>query len=122
MPIDTASASARYRAALIDRPQRRVLLTNYVGTEQEKDLSESPNCSGFGRIRHFRRQTSPGWVPNPIPIDPASRALGLGAVDELRAQLFQNAGCNWRCWYCFVPFDLLSANRQHSTWLSASQL
>jgi uncharacterized Fe-S cluster-containing radical SAM superfamily protein len=61
-------------------------------------------------------------VPNPIPIDPASRALGLGAVNELRAQLFQNAACNWRCWYCFVPFDLLCANEKHSTWLSAGQV
>jgi uncharacterized Fe-S cluster-containing radical SAM superfamily protein len=107
---------------LLDASRRRLLLTNYLGTEQERDLSESPNCNGFGRIRHFRRQTSPGWVPNPIPIDPASRALGLGSLDELRAQLFQNAGCNWRCWYCFVPFDLLSASERYSSWLSVGEM
>jgi len=40
----------------------------------------------------------------------------------LKAQVFQNAACNWRCWYCFVPFNLLSANPEHSGWLSAADL
>ena len=65
---------------------------------------------GFGRIRHFRRSTSPGWPSNPLPIDPACKFLGTPAEDVARAQVFQNAVCNWRCWYCFVPFELLSAN------------
>jgi uncharacterized Fe-S cluster-containing radical SAM superfamily protein len=43
-------------------------------------------------------------------------------TDELRAQVFQNAACNWRCWYCFVPFELLSGNRKHAGWFSAAEL
>jgi Organic radical activating enzymes len=46
----------------------------------------------------------------------------LSAPDLVRSQVFQNAVCNWRCWYCFVPFSLLSANPQHSAWLSAAEL
>jgi uncharacterized Fe-S cluster-containing radical SAM superfamily protein len=122
MPINTPQASARYRPLLIDVPAQRVRITNYHNTDQEPDLREPANCRGFGRIRHFSRQTTDGWVPNPLPIDPASRALGLGRVDHLRAQVFQNAGCNWRCWYCFVPFDLLSANPNHSDWLTVSEM
>jgi uncharacterized Fe-S cluster-containing radical SAM superfamily protein len=61
-------------------------------------------------------------VPNPLPIDPAARALGLGQIDELRVQLFQSAGCNWRCWYCFVPFELLSASRRHSNWIGIGEM
>src|SRR5690606_36319878 len=71
---------------------------------------------------HFRREASPGWPPNPLPIDPASKILGITAADLLRAQVFQNASCNWRCWYCFVPFSLLGANEALSGWLSASEL
>jgi uncharacterized Fe-S cluster-containing radical SAM superfamily protein len=122
MRINTAAISAGYRPRLIDVAERRIRITNYRDTEQERDLSEPPNCGGFGRIRHFSRQTTEGWVPNPLPIDPASRALGLGRVDRLRAQVFQNAGCNWRCWYCFVPFDLLSADPRHSTWLGIGEM
>lgn len=122
MPINTEVASARYRSLLIDTSRRRILLTNYHGTEQERDLTEPPNCGGVGRIRHFCRHASAGWVSNPLPIDPAARALGLGTIDELSAQVFQNAGCNWRCWYCFVPFELLSANPKHSEWVTVSQM
>lgn len=36
--------------------------------------------------------------------------------------LFQNAACNWRCWYCFVPFKLLDANENLASWLTADRL
>ena len=121
-PINTDSWSSHWREAGIDLAAKRVLVTNFLDTEQEGDLSEPPNCRGFGRIRHFRRATSPGWPPNPLPIEPASKALGSPVGDDIRAQVFQNAVCNWRCWYCFVPFNLLSANRKHSEWLTASEL
>jgi uncharacterized Fe-S cluster-containing radical SAM superfamily protein len=48
--------------------------------------------------------------------------LNLPRVDTLRAQVFQSAACNWRCWYCYVPFDLLTANPEHSGWLSPGAL
>jgi rRNA maturation endonuclease Nob1 len=38
---------------------------------------------------------------------PASRKLGLAEADMMEAQVFQVASCNWRCWYCFVPYELL---------------
>lgn len=120
--IDTDRFSAALRARMIDVGERRLLITNYSGTEQEKDLSEPPNCGGYGRIRHFRRRTSLGWPENPLPIDPACRALQLPHVDMIRAQAFQNAACNWRCWYCFVPDALLSADPRFSGWLSPEEM
>jgi uncharacterized Fe-S cluster-containing radical SAM superfamily protein len=122
MAINTEVLSARYRAASVDLNSKRLLITNFRNTEQEKDLSEPPNCGGIGRIRHFRRETSSSWAPNPLPIDPACKALGLPSTDMIRAQVFQNAACNWRCWYCYVPFDLLRANPDHSDWLSPATL
>jgi uncharacterized Fe-S cluster-containing radical SAM superfamily protein len=122
LTIDTDQWSLRYRKEAVDVDARKLLITNYLGTEQEKDLTVPPNCSGFGRIRHFDRTTSTGWPPNPLPIEPATRALGLEPVETLEAQAFQNAVCNWRCWYCYVPFQLLSANLAKSSWLSASDL
>ncbi|MBF2067548.1 MAG: hypothetical protein IGS39_24490 [Calothrix sp. C42_A2020_038] len=122
MAINTEVLSARYRAASVDLEGRRLLITNFLNTEQEKDLSEPPNCGGIGRIRHFRRLVSSSWPLNPLPIDPAILALGLPSTDMIRAQVFQNAACNWRCWYCYVPFDLLRANPDYSDWLSPATL
>ena len=120
--IDTLEWSKRWRDAGLDLDSERILVTNFLDTEQEEDLQEPPNCNGFGRIRHFIRSTSPGWPSNPLPIDPACRALGTEPEEMLRVQAFQNAVCNWRCWYCFVPFNLLSANHRHAQWLSSAEL
>jgi uncharacterized Fe-S cluster-containing radical SAM superfamily protein len=120
--LNTEALSAKFRAAAVDPAQKRLLITNFHGTQQEQDFSEPANCQGFGRIRHFRRTTSAGWPTNPLPIEPACRSLGLGLANVLRAQVFQNAVCNWRCWYCFVDFKLLSASRKHSAWLTPREL
>lgn len=120
--IDTDSVSDRYRRLSVDTDKRRLLVTKFSGTEQERDFTEPANCDGFGRIRHFLRSRESKWLSNPIPIDPANKALDLPRADNFRAQVFQNAVCNWRCWYCFVPFELLAANRKYSDWLSCSQL
>ena len=120
--IDTEAWSNRYRKAAIEVGGHKLLVTNFHGTEQEQDLSEPANCNGFGRIRHFRLGTDVRWVKNPLPIEPARRALSLADDTQIRAQVFQNSVCNWRCWYCFVPFSLLNANPRHSSLLSPAEL
>lgn len=120
--MDVAARSAHFRERVIDVQGRRILITNFCGSEQEKDLTIGPNCEGFGRIRHFRRRASKDWVDDPLPMDPACKALGLPTTDMQRAQVFQIAACNFRCWYCFVPYDLLGANPANSGWLSPSKL
>ena len=120
--INTDEVSESLRSRSINLDEQKLLITNYAGTQQEKDLTVPPNCNGYGRIRHFYRETSEGWPSNPLPIDPAAKALGVQSKDLLKAQVFQNASCNWRCWYCYVPFNLLSANQKHSEWLSCEDL
>jgi uncharacterized Fe-S cluster-containing radical SAM superfamily protein len=120
--INTDRMSARLRERAIDVPGRRVLISRLEGSEQERDLAVPTNCGGFGRIRHFRRQTSEGWPPNSLPIDPACKALGLEPPAMMEAQVFQNAACAWRCWYCFVPYNLLSADPKRSAWLTTENL
>lgn len=123
MPIDTAKFSTHLRTRMLDRENHQILMTRLDGSDQEKDLSVPANCGGLGRIRHFRRATAPGWPENSLPIDPAAQALGLGMrLEQIEAVVFQNSGCNWRCWYCYVPFDRLSANQENSAWITMSEL
>lgn len=121
-PIDTDKVSPKLRGRGLDAERRAVLVSRLTGSDQEKDLTEPANCDGLGRIRHFRRETHSGWPENPLPIDPAARYLCAGDGAMLRAQVFQNAVCNWRCWYCYVDFPLLSGNSEHSEMRSADQL
>src|SRR5208283_1898262 len=120
--IDTEKFSASLRARGIRLEEKRILFTRFPGSEQAKDFAVPSNCDGFGRIHHFRRHQGTGWPDNPLPIDPACHALGLPPTDSMEAQVFQNAICSWRCWYCFVDFELLSANPKHSEYKSASEL
>lgn len=122
MTIDTDDMSARLRAKSIDTAGRKILITRFTDTAQEPDLSVPTTCGGHGRIRHFKRVTAEHWPDNPLPIDPACAALGLPRADVLNALVFQNASCNWRCWYCYVPFPLLAGDERHASWLTADEL
>ena len=121
--IDTESASLRLRERMINLERKELLISKLSGSSQEKDITLGANCDGLGRIRHFRPETTTPWPANPLPIGPASRSLNLPRLASgTVAQLFQNAGCNWRCWYCYVPFDLLNANETKSAWVSAEKM
>lgn len=120
--IDTASFSANLRSKAINRDSEKLLIARLKDSRQENDLSEPVNCGGVGRIRHFKRGTSHGWPSNPLPIDPAAKKLGLPRQEVVRAQVFQNAACNWRCWYCYVPFDLLKADEKRGIWLTSDEM
>lgn len=98
------------------------LLSMIAGSEQAEDLSAPPNCGGYGRIHHFRRRVDIGWMDDPLPIDPACKALGLSYVDMLETQVFQLAVCNLHCWYCFVPTILKCAQAETSQWFTAEEM
>ena len=122
-PIDTARFSSQLRARVVDVRNRRLLISRLDDSDQAPDLTRPANCGGFGRVRHFRCATAVGWPSNPLPIVPACRALGIdNAPDVMTAQVFQNAACNWRCWYCYVPFNLLSADEGRSAWLRPDEM
>ena len=99
---------------------------NIRNTEQEKDLRIPSNCLGFGRIHHFVRNrtyaSGKWWPQDPLPIDPACKALGKEAGDAIQAEVFQIAACNFNCWYCFVPHKNLNGNGSLASWLTSDEL
>ncbi|TDX04018.1 radical SAM protein [Kribbella sp. VKM Ac-2566] len=109
--IDTDPVSADLRLRMINHDRRAISLTRFPDSDQLADLSVAPNCDGFGRVHTFVEDAFEDWPVNPLPIRPAARALGLNSPISLQAQVFQNSGCNWRCWYCYVPFADLTARR-----------
>lgn len=120
--INTKSFSEHLRSKAINTVKKSILVTNFLGSKQEKDLSEPTNCNGFGRIRHFKLDAGTEWIKNPLPILPASKALKLHSYNEIRSQVFQNSICNWRCWYCFVDFQLLNGDTTHASFLTCDEM
>ncbi len=120
--IDTELYSMRLREKAIIPSERKILIARLAGSEQEKDLTTSVNCRGYGRIRHFRLKQHTDWSQDPLPILPAAKALNYTPDIVLRTQVFQNAACNWRCWYCFVDFDRLSADLRVSDYFTTDEL
>jgi uncharacterized Fe-S cluster-containing radical SAM superfamily protein len=114
------SAQLRRRGILLD--EKKILMTKFTGSKQETDFTVPANCAGLGRIHHFKRQALPDWIPNPLPTVPAARALCLGDIEGIEAQVFQNAICSWRCWYCFVDFELLAGDPRFSEFKTADEL
>ena len=102
--------------------ERNFLLSRIGGSNQEEDLSVPSNCDGYGRIHHFRRHVDNDWVLDPLPNDPACKALGIPYTDLLETQVFQLAVCNVHCWYCFVPDELKKGAKCCSKWFSAEQM
>ncbi len=120
--LNTVNYSQTLRARTWRPETRELLIARLQDSDQEADLSEPANCGGLGRLRHFRQQTNPGWPDNPLPIEPAERSLGRVLGDTAVAQVFQNLACNWRCWYCYVPFNLLGGNTDRGEFTTASDL
>lgn len=117
-----SSFSEKLRQTIIDLQHKRLLIAKISGSTQEEDLKVPPNCKGYGRIRHFKQKKGNNWPSDPLPMDPACKALKLPKTDIMQAQVFQIAACDWRCWYCFVPYDLLSAKTESAAWLSSKEL
>lgn len=120
--INTEKFSSVLRLKGIEEDSKRILITNFLNSDESKDFTLPPNCGGWGRIHHFFRQKNSRWLPNPLPIDPATHALNLPHADKVEVQVFQNAICTWRCWYCFVDYSLLSGNMKYSGFKTADEL
>jgi len=120
--IDTARQAERMRARIIRLASREILVSRIAGSDQEDDLTSPVNAGGLGRVRHFQRATDLGWPDNPLPIVPAAASLGLPSPERMLAEVFQNAACAWRCWYCYVPFELLGGHERSAEWTTPHDL
>jgi uncharacterized Fe-S cluster-containing radical SAM superfamily protein len=116
---------AHFLRARIVRPEsEQCLLARIEGSEESKDKYTEINCGGYGRVRQFA--TFAMHAGNDSSRSSArSRSFlapGFGFNPIVRTQVFQLAGCSWRCWYCYVDYALLSGNAKKGAFFSASDL
>lgn len=120
--IDSDRFAIKLRETLVDLERKAVLLARLDGSLEAKDRYTKANARGLGRIRVFKNyemHLSHVRLSNGRPM-PLLR--GHPPASELRSQVFQLAGCNWRCWYCYVDDALLNGLVARGEYLTASAL
>ena len=110
------------RQKIIDVKNKKIRLSILQNSQESRDFKLASNCNGFGRLRHFKEYKSKSWCIDPLPMYPAAKALNCEIEQARLAQVFQVAGCNYRCWYCFVDFELLNANKELSHFVSIEEM
>lgn len=113
--------AAALRQRLVRHDERKVLIAKISGSKEAEDGYTQVNCGGYGRIRvfskygmHLRSSRSS------LPMRPMLR--GHPEDRPFRTQVFQLAGCSWRCWYCYVDDYLLVAQPDAGTYMDAASL
>ena len=120
--IDDDLLASRFRERLFRSSDKSVLIARITDSIEQNDKYTTVNCGGYGRIREFteyKLYLERAAFPD-RPLRPNFR--GYPPTDTIRSQVFQLSACNWRCWYCFVDDDRLSANHRTSRYFSATEL
>ncbi|OIK38745.1 hypothetical protein [Citrobacter portucalensis] len=107
------------RNKLIDFDSERILISKIEGSIQANDEYTKINCNGYGRLRVFSKL---GLHFNNIESKKVSELKCLLNDEICRTQVFQLAGCDFGCWYCFVDSSLLRADPNKSIWMSAKDI
>lgn len=107
------------RAKLVDLENRRVLVARIENSIEADDEYARVNCAGYGRIRRYStfKLHFDQTITSKQPLGWARSKDGT-----YETQVFQLAGCDFRCWYCFVDDALLRADKNRANWFSAEEL
>ncbi|MGW8444287.1 hypothetical protein ACWGXJ_25585 [Paenibacillus sp. S33] len=108
------------REKVLLKNERKILIANLNNSKENEDNYTKTNCQGYGRVRVFKNFSIHFSLEDQKTRKPLFR--GHPPVDELRSQVFQLAACNWRCWYCFVDFELLAGNEKFGSFFTADEL
>lgn len=121
--IDTEFFSKKIRRRIVRLDEKKVLVAFLNNTIESKDKYTRINCNGYGRIRIYRNYALHLPTKFKKALNKAKPLLrGHPPSEKLTTQVFQLAGCNWRCWYCFVDFNLLSGDSSKGKFFSADEL
>jgi hypothetical protein len=114
-------AAARMRAKVLDKSARAIRVARWFDSIQPVGQAFASNCAGVGRTREY---SSFNLFLNPRSSDgkviPLRRGIPLSQA--VRSQVYQVAICNWRCWFCYVDEEHLSADTTCSEVLTVSSM
>jgi hypothetical protein len=111
-----------FNVKVIKLDEKKILISKISFSKQENDLTLPPNCGGYGRIRHFRISRNDNWLSDTLPNVPYATRMNKNVEEVLQTQLFQISACDFRCWFCFVDENLLSAKEEVAKYFTVDEL
>lgn len=111
----------KLRRKIVNVNNRSIRLTKISGLEESKDKNCHINCEGYGRLRKYKNFSL--FLCNEV--DGLNKKLLRGLpqnTKEFTTQVFQIAGCNMRCWYCFVDDCILSVEGEQLQWIEIKHM
>lgn len=115
------SLGLRLRSILVNQDERSVLISDLLHSQQTADI-HSVNCGGYGRLWHKSSMAEESWEKFCLPYQPASWKLGVTDDKVSTVQVFQLAGCNYRCWFCYVDYALLRGDIKRAKYFTCESL
>lgn len=108
------------RKKIVDIKTRSIKLVKIQSIEESMDSNCHVNCDGFGRQRLYDNFSL--FMENRGTVKKRLLRGISPKIDHFRTQVFQNAGCNIRCWYCFVDDCALDAAPINTEWVSVTKM
>jgi len=104
--------------------EKKVLIADLNGTKEAADSYSDLNCGGFGRVRRFENYSLHAGSTHDDDLRRTKRMLlsNYPHKSVTTTQVFQLAGCAWRCWYCYVDESRLAGHERFGKWLSCDDL
>lgn len=119
IPVD--SFGLKLRSLLLKKEEQAILISKLEDSDQAQDI-HNINCNGYGRIWHKSVLPEENWGEIVLPYYPAAWKLGITREEASVIQVFQTAGCNYRCWFCYVDYHLLKADIHRASYFTCSSL
>lgn len=119
--IDVDRFGAALRKSLINLENHSVLISKLDQSDQAVDIHDI-NSDGFGRIWHKSVIPETKWGEVVLPHYPAAWKLDISIEEASVIQVYQLAGCNYRCWFCYVDYSLLKADIKKGSYFTADEL
>lgn len=119
IPVD--EFGLKLRSILLKKDEKEILISDLRSSEQTADIHDI-NCDGYGRVWHKSILPEDNWGEIVLPYQPASWRLGISLEEASVIQVFQSAGCNYRCWFCYVDYRLLKADIERGRYFTCESL
>jgi uncharacterized Fe-S cluster-containing radical SAM superfamily protein len=97
-------------------------VARFEGTLQAMDCAGTIVMGGRARLKRTYRAAIARWPAMHLPLVPASVATGHDREECRTSLLIQLAGCNLRCWFCFVDDCVLAGNAGRVAPISTSDV